>query len=400
LSDFESHPVLPATKTGQLGSQQKLFDIPLPKPHSMLPSKVTLSDTVKFQSSSRRKISDSEPVSATESVGVGSSSRRVMSDAKVPNVSMTAGQRNFSDTPDDITNERIAVEMIGTGIPNSPAVQPTTFQDIRRNASSSRRNAKANQQGISSVPKFVDPEAFRVPAQSAQSVPQTAQEVPQSVQTIPQTVDGNQTPNFRKFQNASTRRHFSGGTMVQDEEGKPWIEIDTSEMESSNGVTSRTLSDNDESVYEEVQKSVAQKENSSDNAEATISLPSANVNQPIGFDPLRSAFASHTIGDPYIMSRSLAPDYRPDAMQKLKTWRSPNLKHKPLYFEDAALERQGQSLPKMQPVLSAARFYSSVLLLPQKALVTPPTECVYPLGHGRPGDCAPRVREKNPRRGE
>ena len=60
------------------------------------------------------------------------------------------------------------------------------------------------------------------------------------------------------------------------------------------------------------------------------------------------------------------------------------------YFEDPAVERYGHSWgPFMQPVMSAAHFYGSVLFLPYKMGLTPPCECVYTIGYYRPGSCAP-----------
>ncbi len=60
------------------------------------------------------------------------------------------------------------------------------------------------------------------------------------------------------------------------------------------------------------------------------------------------------------------------------------------YFEDVAVERYGHSWgPFLQPVMSAAHFYGSVLFLPYKMGLTPPCECVYTLGYYRPGSCVP-----------
>lgn len=60
------------------------------------------------------------------------------------------------------------------------------------------------------------------------------------------------------------------------------------------------------------------------------------------------------------------------------------------YFEHPSVERYGHSWgPFMQPVVSAAHFYGSVLFLPYKMGLTPPCECVYTIGYYRPGSCAP-----------
>jgi hypothetical protein len=72
------------------------------------------------------------------------------------------------------------------------------------------------------------------------------------------------------------------------------------------------------------------------------------------------------------------------------TWTASALCHKPLYFENVSLERYGHSAgPLRQPVLSAAHFFGSVILLPYNMKLYPPTECQYALGYYQPGDCAP-----------
>jgi hypothetical protein len=71
-------------------------------------------------------------------------------------------------------------------------------------------------------------------------------------------------------------------------------------------------------------------------------------------------------------------------------WTASALCHKPLYFENVSLERYGHSAgPVRQPLLSAAHFFGSVILLPYTSKLYPPTECQYALGYYEPGDCAP-----------
>jgi hypothetical protein len=72
------------------------------------------------------------------------------------------------------------------------------------------------------------------------------------------------------------------------------------------------------------------------------------------------------------------------------TWTASALCHKPLYFEDEHLERYGHMLgPWLQPIASHARFFATVPLLPYEMGLEPPHECIYALGHYRPGSCAP-----------
>jgi hypothetical protein len=79
------------------------------------------------------------------------------------------------------------------------------------------------------------------------------------------------------------------------------------------------------------------------------------------------------------------------------TWKASALCHKPLYFEDVQLERYGHSwLPDVQPLVSGAHFFGSVAILPYKMGLETPNECIYALGHYRPGSCAPYYIEALP----
>jgi hypothetical protein len=71
------------------------------------------------------------------------------------------------------------------------------------------------------------------------------------------------------------------------------------------------------------------------------------------------------------------------------TWKAAGYCHKPLYFEDWSLERYGHSHGPLDPVLSAAHFFTTLPVLPYKMGVELPWECIYPLGYYRPGSCAP-----------
>jgi len=68
-------------------------------------------------------------------------------------------------------------------------------------------------------------------------------------------------------------------------------------------------------------------------------------------------------------------------------WKASALSTRAAYFEHVELERYGQTIvcPALQPIASGARFFATIPLLPYKMLVTPPHECVYTLGHHRPG---------------
>jgi hypothetical protein len=71
-------------------------------------------------------------------------------------------------------------------------------------------------------------------------------------------------------------------------------------------------------------------------------------------------------------------------------WKAAANCHKPLYFEQHHLERYGHSWgPCLQPLVSGAHFFTRLPVLPYCMGITPPNECIYPLGYYRPGSCAP-----------
>jgi hypothetical protein len=71
-------------------------------------------------------------------------------------------------------------------------------------------------------------------------------------------------------------------------------------------------------------------------------------------------------------------------------WKASAVCHKPLYFEDVALERYGHSWgPCLDPLVSGAHFFGRLPVLPYCMGLNPPNECMYALGYYRPGNCAP-----------
>ena len=79
-------------------------------------------------------------------------------------------------------------------------------------------------------------------------------------------------------------------------------------------------------------------------------------------------------------------------------WKASAVCTKAAYFEDVQLERYGHTVvcPVLQPVVSGAKFFATVPMLPYKMGVTPPNECVYTLGHYQAGSCSPYMVEPFP----
>ena len=78
-------------------------------------------------------------------------------------------------------------------------------------------------------------------------------------------------------------------------------------------------------------------------------------------------------------------------------WVASDLRHRPLYFEDAMLERHGQTRhPLIQPMASGARFFLTFPVLPYAMVVDPPRPAQSTLGHYRPGSAAPLLLQRPP----
>ncbi len=77
-------------------------------------------------------------------------------------------------------------------------------------------------------------------------------------------------------------------------------------------------------------------------------------------------------------------------------WEAAAMRHGPLYFEDVNLERHGHTAGVLQPAVSAAHFFGRVPALPYLMGARPPRDCIYTLGHYRPGTCAPYERHWPP----
>lgn len=72
--------------------------------------------------------------------------------------------------------------------------------------------------------------------------------------------------------------------------------------------------------------------------------------------------------------------------EKTFAWAAPKIRYQPLYFEDAQLERYGQTKGLIkQPIISGFKFFRDAALLPFNAAKDCPGSCDGPLGFCRPG---------------
>ncbi len=81
---------------------------------------------------------------------------------------------------------------------------------------------------------------------------------------------------------------------------------------------------------------------------------------------------------------------------KLFAWAAPDISYNPLFFEDVALERYGQTKGLYrQPIASSIHFLKSAALLPYTSLHDPIDSCDHPLGYCRPGDSVSCIKQKH-----
>ena len=98
---------------------------------------------------------------------------------------------------------------------------------------------------------------------------------------------------------------------------------------------------------------------------------------------------------PEDVSQQLLDSNRSDWTQfhphhKVFAWAAPDIRYQPLYFEDVALERYGQTAgPHLQCYISAVNFFVDFVLLPHQFRHDCPGSCDHPLGFCRPGNTTP-----------
>lgn len=131
-------------------------------------------------------------------------------------------------------------------------------------------------------------------------------------------------------------------------------------------------------------------------------LPKPSLTSGVGAQPFQRAASNRETDALLAFSHqaALGMDYRMEQANVVKTWRSPNLSHRPIYFEDENLERYGIGYGRFQPLVSGTKFFATAIFLPYHVGVQHPSECVYEMGYFRPGDCNPaygRQRELNRR---
>lgn len=106
---------------------------------------------------------------------------------------------------------------------------------------------------------------------------------------------------------------------------------------------------------------------------APLASLSTNIAPPAGELPTQ-----HTLPQPTSPGEPLRGEYvySPESVAIASTSRARHFCHRPLYFEDPLLERDGCSVGVLQPVVSGARFVATIPALPYLMGSRPPRSCV------------------------
>jgi hypothetical protein len=125
-----------------------------------------------------------------------------------------------------------------------------------------------------------------------------------------------------------------------------------------------------------------------------LSTPNLSIAN-IGTGQTPEDWVSGRLPEPQVLP--YGPDRQVEIFSQGKAWVAPVFCHQPLYFEDTMLERHGhEKYPKLTPMLSGARFYTTAFFSPYLAVLRPPLKDISNAGHYRPGSAAPGIRERAP----
>lgn len=84
------------------------------------------------------------------------------------------------------------------------------------------------------------------------------------------------------------------------------------------------------------------------------------------------------------------------ASPKMYAWFAPDICYQPLYFEDVALERYGQTFgPHRQTLRSGAHFFRAAFLWPHQMLHDSPCSFDSPYGFCRPGSATHLIYQRH-----
>jgi hypothetical protein len=158
----------------------------------------------------------------------------------------------------------------------------------------------------------------------------------------------------------------------------------TESTETDDNTATETNDDDRESARQSVSKLEQMKSINTDTRSLRVNIAETNGESPND--------ESSELVESEISVAEFAPS------EKRFAWAAPDIRYQPLYFEDVALERYGQTpcgCELRQTTLSAAHFFKSAVLLPYQMIQQHPQSCDWPLGFCRPGTDTPFIWQKH-----
>ena len=176
-----------------------------------------------------------------------------------------------------------------------------------------------------------------------------------------------------------------------------------SDSSPSSGATQNKTPESDQQKSKKESQKDAKKEPRSAGAESLTPIQNRPLNKSvsainISMEGIGTGDIPKAVTDGETLIVALPTGYDRGATFKPTHWRASNICHYPLYFEDAMLERHGHTRYgyHLQPLVSGAKFFTTLSLLPYLKTLQPTCRSRYALGHYRPGSCAPVLRDTIP----
>ena len=233
---------------------------------------------------------------------------------------------------------------------------------------------------VSAEPTKVQPPQARVArAMPAMKPAAVARRLPQMNIAKPRLAD----PNLYLADPRRNSASNGGWANLQDQENDSLAD----DLESNSDIESK---EDIQSKSRSIQKRLANDQQDQDSL--LLALPTSNLHDPIPRNSMQRATYNRNVADPnltFAANAYVGSEFRQGYQPVTKTWQSPNMVHRPLYFQEENLERYGNGRGSLQPIYSGVHFFSTVAFLPYKTGAQSPTDCVYTMGYFRPGDCNP-----------
>ena len=251
----------------------------------------------------------------------------------------------------------------------------TSYQIVPANRSVGERNITQNRPQIM---RFGDTASRR---------PQTVGRIAPH-QPVRYRLTDNRRGRFRQDQDNQEGDQGDGAFDLMNEEDEKAAEAPEKNADQSDSEDSETDESDSDDMIEDDQASPSDEEEGNNLIDK---IPVGNLYGGIAHNSMQRTVYKRDIANPNTSFNGMlqaAPVLANGCAVKYKTWESPNVAYRPLYFEDENLERYGNHQGNFQPLVSGFKFYSTVITLPYRVKASG-GQCEYGLGYYRPGNCNP-----------